>query len=169
MIELFDKVGILFPNVLFQFINFLIFVYLMYRILYRPLRKTLQDRRERIRGSLEEAARLHEQVRQRHEEMETQLQERREEAQRVRQEVLQRVRIVEQEHVEQARGAAGRIRAEAEREAAMMKERALHEARAQLADLVIEATGKVLRRSIDDAEHRRLVREALAEVEGRSG
>lgn len=168
MIELFGNVGILFPNVLFQFISFLLFAYLMYRILYRPMLRILSERRERIRGSLEEAAAVHERARHEREEFEASMRERREEAQRVREEVLQRVRVVEQEQVQQAKSYAGRIRGEAERDALRMKERALQEARAQIADLIIEATGKVLRRSIDDPEHRRLVTEVLAEVESRS-
>ena len=56
------------------------------------------------------------------------------------------------------------IRMDAEQDATMMKEQALHEAQREIADLVIDATSKVLDRSIDDPEHRRLVEEALAEV-----
>ncbi len=166
MIELFEGVGILFPNIVFQLVSFLIFVFLMHRILYRPLRRTMSDRRERIQGSLAEAARMEEETREERRDFEEGLQEQREDIRRSREEALQRVGVVEQEELRKARADADRIRHEAEREAQRMKDQALREVRGHVADLVIEATAKVLDRTIDDPEHRRLVGEVIAEVEG---
>ena len=45
-----------------------------------------------------------------------------------------------------------------------MRDKALREAHREISTLVIEAASKVLDRTIDDSEHRRLVDEALAEV-----
>ncbi len=165
MIELFEGVGILFPNVLFQLVTFLVFVYVMYRLLYKPLRQTMQERREKIRGSLDEATRMQEQASEERRDFEDSLQDQREEARRTRDEALQRVSVVEQEELKRARAAADRIRHEAERDAERLKNQALREARGQLADLVVQATAKVLGRTIDDPEHRRLVGEVIAEVE----
>lgn len=164
MIELFDTLGILFPNILFQFLTFLVFVWIMYKLLYGPLQKTLQDRRTRIRDSLEHAEEMKVQVEQDQKQFEAELRERQDEAHRVREETIRRVADVEQEEMHRARQAAEKVRTDAERDAVMIKEQALHEAEHEIADLVIEATGKVLDRSIDDPEHRRLVEEALTEV-----
>jgi F-type H+-transporting ATPase subunit b len=164
MIELFDTVGILFPNILIQFTSFLIFVWIMYKVLYGPLQQTLQDRRERIRESLEHAAEMKVQVEEDQAQFEAEVRERQEEAHRVRQETIRRVADVEEEEMHRAREAAEKVRMDAERDAIMIKETALHEAEHEIADLVIEATGRVLDRSIDDPEHRRLVDEALEEI-----
>ena len=168
MVEIFGQIGILFPNIVFQFVTFLLFVYLMYRFLYHPLSRTMQERRERIRASLDEAARLRHETHAERQQLEESIRGQREEAGERHEEVLRRVRILEEEETQAARDDAHRIRAEAQREAAALKDRVLEEAQTEIADLVIRATGKVLERSIDDAEHRRLVEEVLAEVNGRS-
>jgi F-type H+-transporting ATPase subunit b len=167
MIELFEGVGILFPNVLFQLVTFLLFVYIMYRLLYNPLRQTMQQRREKIRGSLEEATLMQEQAREERRSFEQSLRQQREEARRTRDEALQRVSVIEQEELKRARADADRIRQDAERDAERLKNQALREARGQLADLVVHATAKVLDRAIDDPEHRRLVGDVVTEVEDR--
>ncbi len=164
MIELSDSLGILFPNILIQFTSFLIFVWVMYKLLYGPLQQALQDRRARIRDSLEQAEEMKIQVEEDQKQFDAELRDRQEEARRVREETIRRVAHVEQEELHRARQAAEKIRMDAEQDATMMKEQALHEAQREIADLVIDATGKVLDRSIDDPEHRRLVEEALAEV-----
>jgi F-type H+-transporting ATPase subunit b len=43
--------------------------------------------------------------------------------------------------------------------------RAIQEIRSEVADLTVLATEKVTRKSLDDADHRRLVEEALSEVD----
>ena len=164
MLELFNTLGILFPNILFQFISFLIFVWIMYKVLYGPLQRTLDERRSRIRDSLEQAEEMKVQVEEDQKQFDTDLRDRQDEARRVREETIRRVADVEQEELHRARRAAEKIRMDAEQDATMMKEQALHEAQREIADLVIDATSKVLDRSIDDPEHRRLVEEALAEV-----
>ena len=165
MIELFEGVGILFPNVLFQLVTFLVFVYLMYRVLYKPLRQTMHDRREKIRGNLDEATRMRDEALDERREFEDNLQDQREEVRRTRDEALQRVSVVEQEELKRARADAERIRHEAERDAERLKNQALREARGQLADLVVQATARVLERTIDDPEHRRLVGDVVTEFE----
>lgn len=164
MTELFNTVGILFPNILIQFTSFLIFVWVMHKLLYGPLRRTLDERRMRIRESLEQAEGMKVQVEEDQKQFEAELRDRQDDARRVREETIRRVADVEQEELHRARQAAEKIRMDAEQDAARMKEQALHEAQGEIADLVIEATGMVLDRSIDDPEHRRLVDDALAEV-----
>ena len=165
MISLFEGVGVLFPNVLFQLVTFLLFVYIMQRLLYKPLRQTMQDRRERITGGLAEATRMQEQAREERRDFEDSLKSQREEARKSRDEALQRVSVVEQEELRRARADAERIRHEAERDAERLKTQAIREAREQLGDLVMQATAKVLEKSIDDPEHRRLVGDVISELE----
>lgn len=164
MIALTESLGILFPNILIQFTSFLIFVWIMHKVLYGPLQQTLQDRRTRIRESLEQAEKMKAQVEEDQVRLEAEVRERQEEAHRVRQETIRRVADVEEEEMNSAREAAEKVRMDAERDAIMIKETALHEAEHEVANLVIEATGRVLDRSIDDPEHRRLVDEALEEI-----
>ncbi len=164
MSDLTNTLGILPLNILFQFISFGLFVLVMYKLLYGPLRQTLQDRRTRIRESLQQAEEMKVQVEEDQKQFDAELRDRQDEARRVREETIRRVADAEQEELHRARQAAEKIRIDAEQDATMLKEQALQEAQREISDLVIDATGKVLDRSIDDPEHRRLVEEALAEV-----
>ncbi|HJO07172.1 MAG TPA: F0F1 ATP synthase subunit B [Chloroflexota bacterium] len=164
MQELFGTIGILLPNIIIQFTSFLIFVWIMYKVLYAPLQQTLQTRRAQIRESLEHAKEMKIQVEEDQAQFEAEVRERQEEAQRVRQETIRRAADVEEKEMHRAREAAEKVRMDAERDAVIIKETALHEAEHEVANLVIEATGKILDRSIDDPEHRRLVDEALEEI-----
>ena len=164
MIELFDSLGILFPNILIQFTSFLIFVWVMYKVLYGPLQRALQERQARIRDSLNQADEMQVRVEEDRKQFEADQREQQDRVRRARDASMQRVRDLEEEQIRQAREAAEKIRIDAEQDAASMRDKALREAQREISTLVIEATSKVLDRTIDDSEHRRLVDEALAEV-----
>ena len=96
MIELFDTLGILFPNILIQFVSFIIFVWIMYKVLYGPLQRTLEERRTQIRDSLQQAAKMKVQVEEDQKQFDEELRDRQDEARRVREETIRRVADVEQ-------------------------------------------------------------------------
>ena len=50
-----DALGLEFPNVLFQAASFLVFLYVLRRLLYGPIQRMLDERRKRIAESLREA------------------------------------------------------------------------------------------------------------------
>ncbi len=57
----------------------------------------------------------------------------------------------------------------AQRDIEVERERALHSARNQVADLVVVATQKVIGESLDDPKHRQLIDRAIQEVAGGDG
>jgi F-type H+-transporting ATPase subunit b len=69
-------------------------------------------------------------------------------------EILAEARTKREEMMEQTR-----------REIEAETRRAIQQIRAEVADLTVMATEKVTRKSLDDADHRRLVEEALAELD----
>ena len=127
----------------------------------------LDQRRERIRTDLDEARQLREAAA----------------ADRATyQRQLEQVRGESRAILDEASSVAARIRAEARRQAeeeqaralqrareAIQRERdhAIVELRREVADLAIDAASQVIRRNLDSPEQRRLVEEALAEVESR--
>ncbi len=168
MIELFEGVGILFPNLLFQLVTFLLFVWVLNRLLFKPIARALSERRERIAGDLDQAAQLREQAQAEQERFQAELRQQQAEAQRMRQDMASRLAELEEQQMQSAREAAARIRAEAQQESERLREQALASARGELAELVTQATTKVLGRAIDDEEQARLVDEAIADIGGRS-
>ena len=84
-------------------------------------------------------------------------------------EILQRARQTAEAHEQDARERVLEILAEAskraEREIDAATKRALDDIRREVADLTIMATEKVVRKTLDDADQRRLVEEALGELD----
>jgi F-type H+-transporting ATPase subunit b len=84
-------------------------------------------------------------------------------------EIVQRARQAAQAHEREAKDQGQEIVAEAARKAQREIEaatrRALDDIRKEVADLTIVATEKVTRKALDEADQRRLVEEALAELD----
>jgi F-type H+-transporting ATPase subunit b len=84
-------------------------------------------------------------------------------------EIVQRARQAAQAHEREAKEQGHEIVAEAARKAQREIEaatrRALDDIRKEVADLTIAATEKVTRKALDEADQRRLVEEALAELD----
>ena len=96
------ELGFHWPSLIVYLVNFTILLVVLYLVAYKPILRVLDQRSERIRGSLDQADRLQQESAVRQTEMEGQLQEARREG---------------QVFIEQARAAAERFREE-ERERA---------------------------------------------------
>jgi len=163
---LINSLGISGWNILFQLVSFVIFLYLMRRLLFGPITDMLRRRRERISESLQEAESLRGQVERERAEFQSELAGAQAEAQRIRDEAARSAEALRAREVERAREEAERLRSDARAEIDRSRAQVREELRRETADLVLDATARVLDRSIDDPEHRRLVQEALADVDG---
>ncbi len=163
---LINSLGISGWNILFQLVSFVIFLYLMRRLLFGPITDMLRRRRERISESLQEAESLRGQVERERAEFQSELAGAQAEAQRIRDEAARSAEALRTREVERAREEAERLRSDARAEIDRSRAQVREELRRETADLVLDATARVLDRSIDDPEHRRLVQEALADVDG---
>jgi F-type H+-transporting ATPase subunit b len=161
-----EALGISFPNILFQLVNFLIFLWVLYRLLFKPVVAMLERRRQRISESLAEADRLRQEVEKERAEFRAELEGARAEAQRIREEAARSAEAIRERELEQARTEAERLRSDAAAEIDRSRAQVAEELRSRTAELVLSATSRVLDRTIDGSEHRRIVEEAIAEVSG---
>ena len=148
----------------FQIINFLLILYLLNRFLFKRVLALLDERQERISKGLEDAeaaARDRELARA---EREAALDEARKEAQAM---IATATKIAEDSRAEivaAAREEAEKVAARATEEITAEKQRAIAELRSQVADLALEAAGRLVRSEMNAPTQRRLVEEFLAEV-----
>ncbi|MGZ6372364.1 MAG: F0F1 ATP synthase subunit B [Candidatus Limnocylindria bacterium] len=148
----------------FQIINFLLILYLLNRFLFRRVLALLDERQERIAKGLEDAeaaARDRELARA---EREAALDEARKEAQTM---IARATKIAEDSRAEivgAARAEAEKVTARATEEIAAEKQRAIAELRSQVADLALDAAGRLVKAEMNAPTQRRLVEEFLAEV-----
>lgn len=161
-----DALGLSGWNLAFQFVNFLIFLWLMHRLLFKPISEMLRSRRDRIGASLREADDLRARVDQERAEFQSELSDARDEAQRIRDEAARSAEVLRAQALDRAREDSERLRNDALAEIDRSRDQVREEIRNETADLVLGATARVLNRSVSDSEHRRLVEEALSELQG---
>jgi F-type H+-transporting ATPase subunit b len=144
---------------------FLVTLFVLKRFAFGPIQKTIDERRERIRQSLDEADNAREEARKLLEEhrklisgAQTDAEEILSEARRVAEANERRMRE-ELEEDRQRRLEETRKQIDAE------TRRALEAIRAEVVDLSLLAASKVTRKSLDDADHKRLIEEAVGELD----
>lgn len=147
-----------------QAFNFLLLLFILQRVAYKPLLRMLDERRNRIRSDLDEARRLREESERDRETYRAQLNRARDEARAVLEEANNvAARIREQAIIDAEQQNAVTLQ-RAREEIAREREHAIAELRREVADLAITAASQVVRRSLDGDDQRRLVEEALSEV-----
>jgi F-type H+-transporting ATPase subunit b len=153
--------GLMIWTLVIFFLSFLV----LRRKVFGPIAKAIEDRRAAVRENIESAERSREEALKLLEEYKQQLAASRHEAS----EIVERARRTAEESARQAKE---ELRAEKERGIAQVQEaiaaetrQALDQIKNEVADLTLLATEKVVGRALDDKEQRRLIDEALGEVD----
>ncbi len=156
------------PNVgltIWTLVVFAISLYILNKAVFPRIRKALDERRATIAESLDSAERLRHEADKLLEEYRERLKEARTQAD----EIVHRARQTAEAHEHESKERGQEILAEAaqraERDIEVATKRALDDLRRQVADLTIMATEKVTRKVLDEADQRRLVEEALGELD----
>jgi len=155
-----------FPGLMiWTLVTFLISLWILRRYAFGPLAALIEKRRTLVRENLEAAENSRDEAQKLLDEYKQQLAQARREAG----EIVERARKTGAELERQMRdeATAQRERDVAAAKAAIAAEtrQAIDEIRNQVADLTLLATEKVVGRALDEAEGRRLVEEALSEVD----
>jgi F-type H+-transporting ATPase subunit b len=157
------------PELIWGAVSFVIVAFVLSRIAFPRLRKSVEQREQAIRQKQEEAEQARRDAQREKEEYEKQRAEARSEANRI---------------IEEARGSAEQVRKEtitkAEKEAAAIversreqidteRQRAMQELQGTVATLSIQLAEKVVGRSLDGSSQRELVDAYIKEVSGMPG
>jgi len=138
---------------------------LLSRLAFPRISQALERRQRTIEESIDTAERTRTEA----EQLLAEYRERLKEARAQAEEIVQRARQTADSHEQEAKERGHEIVAEAakraERDIEAATKRALDDIRRELADLTIMATEKVTRKTLDDADQRRLVEEALSELD----
>ena len=148
----------------FQVLNFLLLLYVLNRLMFKPLLARMDERSAKIEKGLEDAevaARDRELARA---EREAAVSEARKEAAEMVARANKIADDTRNEILTDARTEAEKVTARAREEIVAEKERAMAELRSQVADLALNAAGRLVRAEMDGPTQRRLVEEFLAEV-----
>jgi F-type H+-transporting ATPase subunit b len=156
------------PNVgimIWTIVVFAISLFILRKWVYPVIGEALDKRAKAIAGDIDAA----EQTRKDADELLAEYRERLKEAREQAEEIVQRSRQTAETHEREGRDRGQEILAEAakraERDIEAATKRALDDIRREVADLTIMATEKVTRKTLDDSDQRRLVEEALSELD----
>ncbi|MCB0116318.1 MAG: F0F1 ATP synthase subunit B [Caldilineaceae bacterium] len=161
------QLGIQFPILLAQIINFLIIMGVLRLFLYEPVLKMLDQRRERIAQGIRETERSSTAAAEAERQRNAIIDEARREAQEVRAQATRDAERIAQDIRSRADQEAADIRSRAKADAEAQVEGILAEAHRDIADLAIAATEQILGRELQDrAAQERFVAEFLAQQSG---
>jgi F-type H+-transporting ATPase subunit b len=144
---------------------FLVALFVLKRFAFGPIQTLIDERRERIRRSLEEADEAREEARKLLEEHRKLIGQARNEAEEILSEARQVGKAMQQRVKDETEADRQRRLEETKRQIEAETRRALEAIRAEVAELSLFAAEKVTRKSLDDKDQRRLIDEAIGELD----
>ncbi|TML90262.1 MAG: F0F1 ATP synthase subunit B [Actinobacteria bacterium] len=142
-------------------VAFLVTLFVLRRYAFGPIQKTIDERRERIRRSLEEADQARAEARRMLEEHRALLGQARGQAEEILAEARKTREAMERRMREETEAERQRRLEETRREIQAETERALEQIRTEVAELTLVAATKVTGKVLDPSDHRRLIEEAI--------
>jgi F-type H+-transporting ATPase subunit b len=135
------------------------------RFAFGPIQKIIDERRQRIRDSLREAEHAREEARKLLEEHRQLRANARGEAEEILSETRRVAESLRERVREETEADRQRRLEETRRQIEAETERALEQIRAEVAELALVAAGKVTRMALDRDDHKRLIEDALSELD----
>jgi F-type H+-transporting ATPase subunit b len=156
------------PNVglmIWTLIAFGIALWLLQRLAFPRINEALDKRRKAIEESIDAAERTRLEADALLEEYRARLREAREQADDIVTRARRAAERVQEEQLAQAKESREELMERTRRDIEAETRRALEQIRNEVADLTVMATEKLTRKSLNDEDHRRLIEEALQEVD----
>jgi F-type H+-transporting ATPase subunit b len=158
--------------IFWEFISFGILFWVLWKYAFPPILQTLEERERKIKESLEQADRHRAEAEQKMQEYEAKLKTASREAETMLAAAKERAQRIMEENEQRLRTETQRSKEDATREIEQERRRAIQDIRNQTTEMALLVAEKVVGRSLNDADHKRMADEALsavAESEGARG
>lgn len=152
-------------DLFWRVLNVALLLLVLYVTARKPIQGFFRDRRDRIQGEVETAARLRKEAEERNARIQRQLAELDGELERIRRSARERAENEHDRILSDARASADRIREDARIAIEQELRRAREELRREAADLSVEIASGLLRDEITENDQQRLLDEFIDEVE----
>ncbi|ADG83723.1 F0F1 ATP synthase subunit B [Thermincola potens] len=149
-----------------QIVNFLILLFILNKLLYKPMLQMLDDRKKSIEDAINSAETAKAEAEALRKEYETRLAEAKKEAQDIIAKATKLGEEMKKEIVANAQEEANKAIRKAQEEIAREKDAAVAALRDEVATLAVMAAGKVLGKAISVEDHEKLVKDFVQEVGG---
>ena len=156
------------PLLFWSVVSFGILLFLLHRYAFPLIFKILEERENKIRGSLEEADRIRQEAKELLAQYESKLKGVQQEVQSILEDARNQARRLIEEGQERMKREAQQMIKEAKADIERQRQQVMGEIQEATVDLILTTTEKILERELTQSDHRRLVEEVIQEVaEGR--
>ena len=145
-------------------ITFLVTLAILCKLCWNPLLKAVRDREDRIANNIESAKAARTEAEAMFEKYQEQMARAKDEVSQLLEEGRVSAGKLKKEIVEKAHQEADTARDRANKEIGLARDQALDQIRTEAVDLSIAISSRILERSLDDADHRKLAQDILKEV-----
>jgi F-type H+-transporting ATPase subunit b len=159
-----EKLGINLTLLVAQIVNFILLVLILQAVAYKPILRFLENRRERIAKGLDDARKAEERLANIETDYQARLDSARVEGQKLIADMAQAGEKQAAAIVAKANEDVARIKAQAQEEAELERNRILADLRSQVAALAIAAANKVIGTALDEQRQRSLIDEFFSGV-----
>jgi F-type H+-transporting ATPase subunit b len=158
-----EGLGISVPTLITQVVTFIILLVVLRFVAYKPIMRMLDERSKRIKESVEQAEAVKEQSAKAEEELKKQMEQASREGQERISRAIKAGEDIKLKAQEDAKQEAEKLLVRARAEIQQERDSAVNEVRREFADLTVLAAGKVIEKSLDKEEHRKLIDKVLEE------
>lgn len=159
-----EKLGIDAWQLLWHFVAFGILVFALWKWLYKPILSMLDERRQRIAQSMQDAQKAADYAASVQAELDKQKAESRKEGQAILTQANEMSEKLREDILAQAREDARKMLEKAKEEIDAERARSMAELQKQVADLALAVSQSVLKDAIDEDTHRRLIGDFLSKT-----
>jgi F-type H+-transporting ATPase subunit b len=149
-------------SLIVQFVNFFILLFILQRLLYKPFLAKMEERTSAIKQSLDQAQAARAEALRQQEENEAKLRASYAEAAAIREQAVKEAAEESRKHIETAQAQARRLVDDTKAQLDAEVRRAREELRREVSDLAVGVAEKLVRRTLREDDHRRIVAEAVA-------
>lgn len=163
-----DALGVNLTEIIFAFVNFLLLVFILFKLLYKPTIAMFEQRRQTIQAALDDAAEAKEMARQQKEDYEKQIANAYNEAQDIINDAKNKAAVQADEIINEAARKAEEMKAQAAIHIEKEKAAALNELKTQIADLASMAAAQIMEREVASSDNDAIVNNII-ESAGKNG
>jgi F-type H+-transporting ATPase subunit b len=147
--------------IFWEVVSFAILLFVLYKFAFPGILAVLEEREKKIKDSLDQAERHRAEAERKLRDYEAKLNAASKEAEGILAAAKERAQRLLEENEQRLTVEADRIKGDATREIEHERRKAIQEIRTQTTELALMVAEKVVQRSLNDADHRRLADEAL--------
>ena len=151
-------------SLIVQIVNFAILLFVLHRLFYRPFLAKLEERTQAIKKSLDEAQAARAEAARQQEENAARLTAAHREAAMIREQALREASEESRKQLENAQAQARKLVEDARAQMDAEVRRARADLRREVADLATAVAEKLVRKSLREEDHRRIVADAVSRI-----